>query len=208
MIELVGLFPNHLNLNGDFGNLQVLEKQLAWRGMEHKVRSAESVTELGTLPTFVLIGHGSEAAWSDIESDFISMIPRLRDLVDSGVLVMAVSTGFEMSVRHGLVAGLSLGPVAERVSKFEVATDQTGQVLGYVNTDTTLPVIYREGSFVGTNLHGPVLAKNTELLESLIANLALRAEAKLNPIQNAEKADLLVGLIDEVWKLEEELANE
>ena len=207
MIEVMGLFPKHLNLNGDFGNVQVLERQLTWRGMQHRVSSAESVTELGH-PAFVLIGHGSEAAWADVEQEFASMIPRLRELISVGVVVLAVSSGFEMAIKHNLVAGLSLGTSEERISKFEVASDTTGEVLGYVNTDTNLPPIHRVGTFIGTTLHGPVLSKNTELLEAVLGDVAAHAGVKLNPIQDAKKADLLAGLVAEVWKLEEELANE
>ena len=136
------------------------------------------------------------------------MIPRLRELISVGVVVLAVSSGFEMAIKHNLVAGLSLGTSEERISKFEVASDTTGEVLGYVNTDTNLPPIHRVGTFIGTTLHGPVLSKNTELLEAVLGDVAAHAGVKLNPIQDAKKADLLAGLVAEVWKLEEELANE
>ncbi|MEN9955915.1 MAG: hypothetical protein RLY34_722, partial [Actinomycetota bacterium] len=36
MINLVALFPNHLDLNGDQANLKVAKKRLEWLGYEVK----------------------------------------------------------------------------------------------------------------------------------------------------------------------------
>jgi CobQ-like glutamine amidotransferase family enzyme len=41
MIRLGVLFPKHLNLNGDFGNVEVLARQLEWRG--HEVQIVELI---------------------------------------------------------------------------------------------------------------------------------------------------------------------
>ena len=57
-------------------------------------------------------------------------------------------------------------------------------------------------------LHGPVLAKNPSLLEELLARIAKHAGEELQAIRISEKADQLAGLVDEVWKLERELASE
>lgn len=208
MIKLAGLFPDHLNLNGDFGNLQVLQRQLTWRAMQQEVILVSSIYDLEAAPNFILIGHGSEAAWADIEDDFATLVPRLSDLMSAGTCILAVSTGFEMAIKHGLITGLKLGAIEERVSKFVIAQDTSGEVLGYVNTDTDLPTIYRENSFLGTTLHGPLLAKNPKLLEGVLAQVSANAGVELAPIEDAKKADRLAGLIAEVWKLEEELANE
>ena len=208
MIKLAGLFSDHLNLNGDFGNLQVLDQQLSWRAMPHEIVSVENTEDLVVAPNFILIGHGSEAAWADIESNFVALIPRLRELLSAGATILAVSTGFEMAAKHGLINGVTVGAIDARISKFAITQDDSGDVLGYVNTDTDLPAIYREGSFIGTTLHGPLLAKNSDLLESFLTQISANAGVSVSPIQDAKKADLLAGLIAEVWKLEVELANE
>jgi CobQ-like glutamine amidotransferase family enzyme len=57
-------------------------------------------------------------------------------------------------------------------------------------------------------LHGPVLAKNPGLLLEMLETVAEHAGLKLQEIQSSEKAELLAGLVDEVWKLERELASE
>ena len=208
MIRLGMLFPKHLNLNGDYGNIEVLARQFEWRGHDVQIVELTDLKSFAEPLHFVLVGHGSEAAWSDISSEFQLLAPKLKELISIGIPVLAVSTGFENSIRSGVIASAAPAALPERVSKFSVVKDGETELLGYVNVDTNLPEIYRAGSFIGTALHGPVLSKNPALLEPLLSQIARRAGLELQPIRDAKKADQLADLIAEVWKLESELANE
>lgn len=208
MIRLGALFPNHLNLNGDLGNVSVIQKQLAWRGIESEIVPIQSLAQLGQSLDFLFIGHGSIAAWADIEAEFGAMLPEIEKLINSGLAGMAVSTGFERLVGGNLFPGLRFDQLSERVSKFELLVDGENEVLGYRNTDVSLPLIERHKSFIGCMLHGPVLAKNPQLLNEGLSAICSRAGIELPPIRSKEKADQLVRLIREVWVLERDLANE
>jgi CobQ-like glutamine amidotransferase family enzyme len=89
-----------------------------------------------------------------------------------------------------------------------VLEDGGSQVLGYLNTDSDLPGIYRSRNFLGTMLHGPVLSRNPEMLRLLLSSLASATGMALPELTDAKKADHVAGLIAEVWKLEEQLASE
>ncbi len=208
MIRLGVFFPDHLNLNGDFGNIEVIARQFEWRGMTCEVVRVEDERHLADGLDFLLVGHGSSAAWDSIRDRLNSLEGVLRKLVESGTPGLCVSTGFEELVRLAVVADLECKSNPERVSKFVVQADGNQEVLGYLNTDVDLPPLHREGQFVCTMLHGPVLAKNPALLLELLENISLHAGLQLKAIQTNEKTDLLAGLVDEVWKLERELASE
>jgi CobQ-like glutamine amidotransferase family enzyme len=208
MIRLGVLFPKHLNLNGDFGNIEVLARQLEWRGHDVQIVEVLEPAQFSEQLDFVLVGHGSEAAWSDISEEFQLLAPQLQELISNGVPVLAVSTGFERSILAGVVKAAVPTSLPERVSKFSVVNDGEIDLLGYVNVDTNLPEFYRSGSFIGTALHGPMLSKNPKLLDQVLADVSQSAGVTLQPIQDAKKADQLADLIAEVWKLESELANE
>jgi CobQ-like glutamine amidotransferase family enzyme len=208
MIRLAGLFPENLNLNGDFGNLEVLSRQFEWRGMACEVVDATTVDDLDDSINFVLIGHGSVAAWAAISQAFSSLTPRLSQMMANGVPLLAISTGFDMAISSGLIPTLEVSDLADRVSKFEIVKVNELEVLGYVNTNRSLPALYVDGAFIGSTLHGPLLAKNPELLEGVLAKIAESSGTPLAPIQSKEKDSILAALVSEVWKLESELANE
>jgi CobQ-like glutamine amidotransferase family enzyme len=68
--------------------------------------------------------------------------------------------------------------------------------------------MHRDGNWISTLLHGPVLAKNPNLLEEVLSKIANGAGVALPKIQASEKAGRLADLIEEVWTLERNLASE
>lgn len=208
MIRLGALFPDHLNLNGDLGNLEVIAKQLEWRGIDSETVAIRSVDDLRQRFDFILVGHGSLAAWADIRDTLGDMAPILRQLMEAGTPALAISTGFEELALVGLFGDLSPAPIAQRISKFEIYRDGESEVLGYINTEVDLPILHRDGNWIGSMLHGPILAKNPALLEEALTNITKHALLPLAPIQVNEKAGQLADLISEVWSLEKDLAGE
>lgn len=202
------LFPGHLNLNGDYGNLQVIAKQLEWRAMPYEIVQVESEAALASNLDFILVGHGSNAAWQSIRDQLASMGATLCSLIASGTPGLCVSSGFEELVNLSVLPDLTIKALPERVSRFVVETDGALEVLGYLNTDVDLPNLHREQQFVCTMLHGPVLAKNPGLLDEMLRSISEHANLELRSIQENEKAGQLADLVDEVWKLEKELASE
>lgn len=208
MIKLGALFPEHLNLNGDIGNVDVIKKQLEWRGLSSDIVAVTSEEHLIGGLDFVFLGHGSEAAWADIERRMPNLNFNIKGLLTSDTPFMAVSTGFERVVASGALEDLSPSMREARASKFEVAEDGAFKVLGYLNTESNLPLVYRSGNLVATMLHGPVLSRNGNLLNEVLSAVASKAGLALPALSDAKKADHLVDLIAEVWKLEVELASE
>lgn len=208
MIRIGALFPQHLNLNGDLGNLEVLARQLQWRGLGCEILPIETVQSLSDNLNLVFVGHGSTAAWAAIREPFRAMAPVLKSLLTAGTPGLSVSTGFEQLVDNQVFSNLALAQSPERSSKFVIHEDGANKVLGYLNTDSTLPALHRELNWVGTMLHGPILAKNSELLQELLTSITAHAGLELPPTQASEKAGQLADLIAEIWKLESELASE
>lgn len=212
IIQLVALFPDHLNLNGDLANIRVLQKRLAWRGVTATV---SLVDKNGTIPTdadFILLGHGSEAAWVDLAKDLERLRPKLINAFESGVAGLAVASGYERLFDQNETPSIGLIQAkvlrTERTSRFVLATLEGQEALGYLNSDAQLEPLMRIKNVIGTLLHGPVLAKNAWLAELIIEAIFERREVSLPPVQAIEKADQVAGLISKVWELEEPLARE
>lgn len=202
MIRLLELYPEHLNLNGDRGNLVVLQRRLEWAAIEVQVSSYRPGESLGSeAPDFVLLGHGSPAAWRQIYADLARIAPTLQSWIDGSTQMLAVSSGF--AALHGLIRGLPTEVnKVPRISKFEVAEFENGQVVGYKNTDLDLPTLERFGNLIGTVLHGPILAKNTQFTSDLIG-LMMNGQTK-----NSDLSPAISRYAEDACKLAIELSSE
>ncbi len=202
MIRLLELYPEHLNLNGDRGNLVVLQRRLEWSAIEVQVSSYRPSESLGSeAPDFVLLGHGSPAAWRQIYADLARISPTLQSWIDGSTQMLAVSSGF--AALHGLIRGLPTEVnKVPRISKFEVAEFENGQVVGYKNTDLDLPTLERFGNLIGTVLHGPILAKNTQFTSDLIG-LMMNGQTK-----NLDLSPAISRYAEDASKLAIELSSE
>ena len=212
IVSLVALFPNHLNLNGDLANIRVLQQQLAWRGVESSVSLVEKGDAIPKGADFILLGHGSEAAWNDLEQDLRSMKTELVDSFEHGMPGLAVASGFERLYDLTPRASLSLFPQpvlrTARSSRFALAELGGNQALGYLNSDAELPLLMKFQNLYATLLHGPILAKNQWLVDSIMESIFERRLTSMPEIRAKEKADQVADLISKIWELEEPLTRE
>jgi len=205
-IRIGTMFPDHLDLNGDQGNVKVIEKQLTWRGVDFVTKKVESKEDLTGLD-FLFIGHGSEAAWNQIRESVTAI---LGEILSSGLNLplLAVSSGYELLKASGFFSEVTTASVGPRVSKFEITSFEGSELLGYVNTESSLPIFASDGNRFGTMLHGPVLSRNDQLVEKILKLACESAGLNSLPGLPKEKAGQLADLVSEVWKLERELASE
>lgn len=161
-LKFAALYPNHLDLNGDHGNLLVLKKRLAWRGVTAEILPVTKPTNLESFD-FLLLGHGSKDAWAEVLHTDPELLVNLANLSRAGKSIMAISSGYE----H-LIEVLESKTVEhdEHVSEFK----QIDDVVGYVNSSAVLPELRTLGQTVLTLFHGPLLAKNPDLADQIISD--------------------------------------
>jgi CobQ-like glutamine amidotransferase family enzyme len=160
-LKFAALYPNHLDLNGDHGNLIVLQKRLLWRGVQAEIFHVEKP---GTLEDFdfVLLGHGTKDAWAEVLRLDPELLTNLAQLTRKGKPVMAISSGYEYLIQEMESAQAKH---AEHVSEFR----NVDEIVGYINTAVVLPEIRTIRQTALTLFHGPVLAKNPGLADKIIS---------------------------------------
>jgi CobQ-like glutamine amidotransferase family enzyme len=209
-LVVAALFAEHLDLNGDQANLKVLAKRASWYGVELEVIDVQKGQNLPAGVDLIFVGHGSKAAWRDIADDLGRLNEPIRKHLASGGAFMAVASGYEMSVSQGLVAGNNSKQA--RVSKFEVADLDGRQVLGYVNTESTLPIVQQQAQALLTMLHGPFFAKNPDIADALLRRLVEAKGQTFETVFVTEKAgqsaDFIKVMVADAWQLESDLARE
>lgn len=211
MIKFASLFSGHLDLNGDQANLKVAQTRLGWFGYQVEIVNVNKGDAIPPDAALVFLGHGSIAAWADIEDHLSKLVPQIASLISNGAAFMAVASGHERAIELGLMPG-RVDKVA-RVSKFEIAKLDGEEILGYLNSETTAPIIQKHGLVLGTQLHGPLFAKNPDFVDSYLAEVLQSQFGTLinldaSGAQAKNNADQVAGIVEEVWKLERELASE
>jgi CobQ-like glutamine amidotransferase family enzyme len=178
-LKLAVLYPGHLNLNGDAANFEVLQRRLEWFGVSSEIQNIHKPSQLENFD-YVLLGHGSADAWSQLETIDPHLISKLVERVRAGAPVMAVSSGYEILFE---ALNGSTTEHSERVSEFK---DVDG-VVGYVNSEAQLPEITWVENSLLTLFHGPVFAKNPELADKFLGDVIQGSTKQANELQYVNK---------------------
>ena len=216
-IRVAHLYPDYLNIYADRGNIAVLERRAAWRGLSLEIAAVGVGDVLDPDGVdLVYVGGGQDREQALIAPDLASHGDVLRALVADGTAVLAVCGGYQLLGRgYRDVAGAELpgagvfplvtvagerrmiGDVlleceldaGERrtVAGFENHAGRTlldpgatplGRVLAGHGTDGTSGLEgCRVGAAIGTYLHGPLLPRNPELADWLLARALEHAGA-------------------------------
>jgi CobQ-like glutamine amidotransferase family enzyme len=183
MIEFFSFAPSKLNLNGDQANLLVLRKRLEWLGQESTLTVLDSLGDLQSFGSrfakdpegkFLLLGHGSRAAMESFASDDDEIRRVVLDMAESGLVGLAIGSGYELLSQDF--------KRVQRVSDYADVPEADGlpRLHGYVNSDTDLAPVARLGeNFLGTLVHGPVLARTPELADFFIGLLGVEVRETL-----------------------------
>jgi hypothetical protein len=96
-IRVGHLYPDYLNIYADRGNVAVLARRAARRGLDFEV----TAIGLGELPApgaydLLYVGGGQDREQALIAPDLAAKGPVLREAVESGVAVLAVCGGYQL----------------------------------------------------------------------------------------------------------------
>lgn len=162
-LTIVSLLPGLLDTNGDAANARVLAQRARWAGIDPIIVDVADIAELPASADIVLIGSGTDAALPAARAALLPMADRLRELVTSGVPLLAVGTGWELlgvgidlgdgTVIEGigLVAGRAV-PAPARVADDLVVKSKYGRLVGFENHPRHY--VGAEGSPLGRVLAG------------------------------------------------------
>jgi lipid II isoglutaminyl synthase (glutamine-hydrolysing) len=208
VIRVAHLYPDYLNIYADRGNIAVLDRRAAWRGLSLDVMPIGVGTPLTSDYDLVYVGGGQDREQALIAPDLASHAERLAQLVQDGAAVLAVCGGYQLLGRgYRDVAGeelpgagvfplvtvagqrrmigdvlleCELDPGDRRtLAGFENHAGRTlldegaeplGRVVaGFGNDGESGYEGCRVGNAIGTYLHGPLLPRNPQLADWLLA---------------------------------------
>lgn len=143
-LVIVHLYPRELGINGDVGNVTVLERRAAAYGIETEVVNVGRGDQLPERADLVHVGSGPLSAVESVLPDAQRRGPRLREWREQGVPVLAISGGWQLLGRSILtedgrtLEALRVFPTraargAKQAVEETVLTTPGGTVAGYTN---------------------------------------------------------------------------
>ena len=197
-LTIVSLLPRLLDTNGDAANARVLAQRARWSGLAARVVPVHDLADVPDTVDLVSIGSGTDADALATRDALLPLAGALRSWLAGGVPILAVGTGWELlsdglDLSGGtrvdglaLVAGRAHALPARATDDIVVATDDA-RLIGFENhargfTGAQRPLGRVQsgtgngdghegvivGSFIGTHLHGPVLARNPHLADLML----------------------------------------
>jgi CobQ-like glutamine amidotransferase family enzyme len=145
MITLAHLYPREMNIYGDTGNVRVLAKRLAWRGIDVDVVPVSVGDSIPAQADIVLGGGGQDAAQGEIGLDFVGKGATLRSMANDGVVMLAICGSYQLLGHEfvtsegrripgiGVLDVTTVASAKRLIGNNSVDTDFAGCLVGYEN---------------------------------------------------------------------------
>lgn len=100
-LSLIHLYPDQMNLYGDFGNIQALERRASWRGIEIEIKNVGLAVPVDwTGVDIVFLGGGQDRGQSLIAGDLLRHKSDLTSAATDGLVGLLVCGGYQLFGRH------------------------------------------------------------------------------------------------------------
>lgn len=189
MIKLATFKPEYFNNNGDQGNIEVLAKQLDWRGVQYSLTSTELQDS-----DFLLVGDGSRAVMREFESELDAIKELVAERLGAGKATLLVGSAHEFFCSR--IPGLPELKKGTRVSEHREVSVGDLSVFGYRNSEIDVDFFIKK-AFISTSLFGPILAKNENLLNIVLMSMGIQGElpvesqSRLKPVLHGVRSKSL-----------------
>lgn len=154
-LKILYLYPDILELYGDFGNIQVLKYRLEKRGIKAIVTPYSIGDEAPNFKDFDLVfaGGGADQEQSILAKDLIKYKDNIKEAVDSGVFFLLICGAYQLfgkyykGVEGNIIPGLDVFPYYT-----EAINDRKKRCIGNVVIDVNLAG--KETKVIGFGNHG------------------------------------------------------
>ena len=133
-ITILHLYPNDMNIYGDYGNILVLKRRLEWYGYTPKVIDYNQGDKLPDGIDIIVGGGGQDSGQNKIQKDLLSIGPKLHKLADSGTPMLVICGLYQL---FGKFFQPLEGDRIEGIGVFDIKTyGQPERLIGNVITQS------------------------------------------------------------------------
>lgn len=143
-INIIHLYASEMNIYGDFGNILVLQKRLAWRGIDAKVTMVGVGEKLPDRADIVFAGGGQDRGQIAVGLDLQSKAEQLHKMTEKGIPMLTICGTYQLFGRRFLtldgndIPGIGIfktetkGSTHRMVGNIVIDTE-FGQLVGFEN---------------------------------------------------------------------------
>ncbi len=144
VINILQLYPNEMNIYGDWGNVLVLKKRLEWHGFEANVLQHHPGAKFPENVDLVVGGGGQDSGQNKVQADLLEIAPYLHTLAGKNIPMLMVCGLYQL---FGHFFEPLEGPKIEGIGLFKAETiagakrlignivtrSELGEIIGYEN---------------------------------------------------------------------------
>lgn len=144
-IVLLQLYPNDMNIYGDWGNTLVLKRRLEWHGYHVELKSYNPGDTFPEQVDLIVGGGGQDSGQTKISDDLTAIGPHLKTLADDGVPMLMIcglyqQFGHFFKTKDGaVIPGIGVldiqthGGDERMIGNIVTESDDFGSIVGYEN---------------------------------------------------------------------------
>lgn len=144
-ISVLQLYQRDMNIYGDFGNALVIQRRLQWYGYDVHLLTYDPGDTFPEHVDIIVGGGGQDSGQTKIQTDLLSIGPKLKKLADDGVPMLMVCGLYQL---FGTFFKTAAGEILEGIGLLDVETygkserligniiiesDEFGLIYGYEN---------------------------------------------------------------------------
>lgn len=144
-ITILHLYPNDMNIYGDHGNVLTIKRRLEWYGYQPQIIEYNRGDNFPDNVDIVIGGGGQDSGQNKIQSDLLSIGPRLCELAEKGTPMLVICGLYQLFGKFFKTAG---GDNIEGIGLLDIKTygrserlignivtysEQFGDIIGYEN---------------------------------------------------------------------------
>lgn len=198
MVKILHLYPNLMNLYGEYGNILVLKKHLEDQGMKVSVDKKDIEDKIDfSKYDFVYMGSGTESSLAIARFNILKYKNDIYNYIRKNKVLLFTGNAMELlgkSINNKEALGLFDFESNETDKRYTgdviVRNDDLGEIVGFINKSTLIKGSeknklfdyvfvdknlkdntfegYHINNIYGTHIIGPILVKNPKFIEKIV----------------------------------------
>jgi CobQ-like glutamine amidotransferase family enzyme len=145
LLKIVHLYPKHMSIYGDYGNVICLQQRLTWRGIKYELVNYEIGDKLPSDCHFAFMGGGQDTSQLRVADDLLRHKKQLQDFVESGGPALVICGGYQLFGQYfetkdkQRIDGIEVLDVVTNatndrmIGNIVVDSEEFGQLVGFEN---------------------------------------------------------------------------